>query len=431
MKSKTKYVWDPALREPSAMSNDSRQLSRRQFLRSSAVAPLTLITAVAYAKQPNTKIEHIDLFAVRYPTKGYFKFFIGPRGTYGRGAVIVKITADGGAIGWGQSIPSPMWSYETLETVTIVLRDYLGPALIGRNPLDIDGAHRAMDRALAPGFSTAMPIARSGLDIALHDLAGKLRGQSLSQMWNRPRGGPLTLSWTVNARTLNEAEAIIDAGYKLGYSNFNIKVAPDPKFDVGLATLVRQRAQEGFLWADANGGYDQATALAVAPKLADAGVDVLEAPLRPNRISGYQALKKQGALPILMDEGVVSPVELSEFIRLKMLDGVAMKPSRCGGLLAAKRQIEILVDAGLMWLGSGLTDPDISMAAALALYGAYGLTKPAALNGPQFLTTDVLAKPLTIRDSSAAVPGGHGLGVDVDESKVVKLMKETTKSLSE
>ncbi len=420
MKSKTEYV--------SAMSNDSRQLSRRQFLRSSAVASLTITTAVAYAKQPNTKIEHIDLFAVRYPTKGYFKFFIGPRGTYGRGAVIVKITANGGTIGWGQSIPSPMWSYETLETVTIVLRDYLGPALIGRNPLDIDGAHRAMDRALAPGFSTAMPIARSGLDIALHDLVGKLRGQSLSQMWNRPRSGPLTLSWTVNARTLNEAEAIIDAGYKHGYSNFNIKVAPDPKFDISLARLVRQRAPEGFLWADANGGYDQATALEVAPKLADAGVDVLEAPLRPNRISGYQALKKQGALPILMDEGLVSPVELTEFIRLEMLDGVAMKPSRCGGLIAAKRQIEILVDAGLMWLGSGLTDPDISMVAALALYGAYGLTKPAALNGPQFLTADVLAKPLDSRNDSVTVPDGHGLGVDVDESKVVKLMKETTKS---
>ena len=392
------------------------------------MAPLGLITAAAYAKQPNAKIEHIDLFAVRYPTKGYFKFFTGPRGTYGRGAVIVKITTDAGAVGWGESIPSPKWSYETLETARIVLRDYLGPALIGHNPLDIDGAHSAMDRALAPGFSTAMPIARSGLDIALHDLAGKLKGQSLSQMWNRPRGGPLKLSWTVNARTLNEAEAVVDAGYKRGYSNFNIKVAPDPKFDVDLARIVRQRAPEGFLWADANGGYDQAAALEVAPKLADVGVDVLEAPLRPNRISGYQALKKQGALPILMDEGVVSPVELSEFIRLKMLDGVAMKPSRCGGLAAAKRQIEVLLDAGLMWLGSGLTDPDISMAAALALYGAYSLTKPAALNGPQFLTADVLAEPLDIRNDSAAAPGGHGLGVEVDESKVVKLMKETTKS---
>jgi L-alanine-DL-glutamate epimerase-like enolase superfamily enzyme len=386
------------------------------------------MTTVAYTNQPSLKIKHIDLFAVRYPTEGYFKFFAGPRGTYGRGAVLVKITADSGAIGWGQSIPSPLWSYETLETAASVLRDYLGPVLIGRNPLDIDGAHKAMDRALAPGFSTAMPIARSGLDIALHDLAGKLKEQSLSQMWNRPRGGPVKLSWTVNARTLDEAEAVIDAGYKRGYSNFNIKVAPDPEFDVALARLVRRRAPEGFLWADANGGYDQATALAVAPRLADAGVDVLEAPLRPNRISGYQALKRQGALPILMDEGIVSTVELSEFIRLKMLDGVAMKASRCGGLVTAKRQIEIILDAGLMWLGSGLTDPDVSMAAALALYGAYGLKKPAALNGPQFLIADVLAKPLEIRDGSAVVPSGPGLGVEVDESKVVRLMKETTTS---
>jgi L-alanine-DL-glutamate epimerase-like enolase superfamily enzyme len=420
MKSKAKLV--------PAGGNASRELDRRQFLRTSAAAPLGFITAFAYARQPTTKIAHLELFTVRYPTKGYFKFFTGPRGSYGRGAVIVRITTDQGALGWGQSIPSPLWSYETLETAKIAMRDYLGPALIGRDPLDINGAHEAMDSVLAPGFSTAMPIARSGLDMALYDLAGKLRNQSLSQMWRRPRGGPLKLSWTVNARTLDEAEKVIDTGRKRGYSNFNIKVAPDPGFDVALARLVRQRAPEGFLWADANGGYDRATALEVAPKLADAGVDVLEAPLRPNRISGYQALTRQGALPILMDEGVVSEVELSEFIRLEMLDGVAMKPSRCGGLLTAKRQIEMILDAGLMWLGSGLTDPDISMAAALALYGAFSQDKPLALNGPQFLTADVLSKPLTIRNGSAVVPDGPGLGVQVDEGKVARLMKETTNS---
>ncbi|MHC4682642.1 MAG: hypothetical protein ACYTEK_28685 [Planctomycetota bacterium] len=175
MKSKTKV--------DDSTFDGSKRFSRRRFLRSSAVAPLGLLTSLAYTKQVNTKITHINLFCVRYPTKGYFKFFTGPRGTYGRGAVIVKILTDAGAIGWGQSIPSPLWSYETLETAKIVLRDYLGPALIGHDALDIDGAHRAMDRALAPGFSTAMPIARSGLDMALHDLAGKLRNQSLSQMW--------------------------------------------------------------------------------------------------------------------------------------------------------------------------------------------------------------------------------------------------------
>ena len=147
------------------------------------------------------------------------------------------------------------------------------------------------------------------------------------------------------------------------------------KLDVPLARLVRQAAPEAILWADANGGYDLATALEVAPQLADAGVDVLEAPLRPNQLSGYQALRRQKALPIFMDEGVISTVELDEFIRLEMLDGVAMKPARCGGLASAKRRSSCCA-RGLAWLGSGLTDPDISLAATLGLYAAFGLQRP-------------------------------------------------------
>ncbi len=372
-----------------------------------------------------TKIERIELFPMRYPMTGYFKFFTGPHGSTGRAAVTVKVTADDGTVGWGQSVPIARWSYETLETVSIVLRDYYAPVLLGMDPADIDGAHDAMDKAIAPGFSTGMPIARAGIDIALHDLTGKQTGRSISELWGRKRGGPLELSWTVNVENLADVERVIAEGRERGYRNFNIKVAPDPDFDVALAKEVRRLAPETFLWADANGGYEDASALAAAPRLADAGVDVLEAPLRPNHISGYQALKKQGALPILMDEGVTSPTDLDEFLKLGMLDGVAMKPARCGGLLSNKGQIELCVKHGLMWLGSGLTDPDISFAATLALYGAYDLEKPAALNGPQFLTADVLKDPIRIESGKALVPDGPGLGIEVDEQKVIELMKQS------
>jgi L-alanine-DL-glutamate epimerase-like enolase superfamily enzyme len=129
-------------------------------------------------------------------------------------------------------------------------------------------------------------------------------------------------------------------------------------------------------------------------------------------------MKKQGALPILMDEGVVSSVELIEFIRLGLLDGVALKPARTAGLWDARRQVEILRDAGLMALGSGLTDPDVSLAASLILFGAYQVTQPAALNGPQFLTGSFLKKPFEVSDGGLAVPDGPGLGVEVDEEAV-------------
>ena len=402
-------------------------INRREFLSalSFAAAALGLPRSVFAREKSKVKIDRIDLYPVRYPMTGYFKFFTGPHGSAGRAAVLVKITADDGTAGWGQALPIAKWSYETLETATVVLRDYYSPVLIGRDPTDIEGAHGEMNRAVAPGFTTGMPISRAGIDLALHDLSGKLQGKSLAQMWGKPTGGQVTLSWTVNVTKIDDVGHVMDEGKKRGYRHFNIKVAPDPDFDVELAREVRRLAPETFLWADANGGYEPDTALRATPRLAEVGVDVLEAPLRPNRISGYQALKKQGALPILMDEGVVSPTDLEEFIKLGMLDGVAMKPARCGGLSSNKRQIELCLEHKLIWLGSGLTDPDISLAATLGLYGAYGLTKPAALNGPQFLTADVLKKPLRIENGIAHVPQGPGLGIDVDENKVIELMKRS------
>ena len=232
----------------------------------------------------------------------------------------------------------------------------------------------------------------------------------------------------MNAVKLDDVDELIEEGRGRGYQNFNIKVGPDADYDVQLASRVKRLAPNGFLWADANCGYAPQDALAAAPRLADAGVDVLEAPVRPNRISTYRMLKKQAALPIYMDEGIVSPVELTEFIKLEMLDGVAMKPARCGGLTSCKRQIEIVRDAGLGWLGSGLTDPDISLAATLHLFAAFDQKQPCALNGPQFLTANVLTRPLKIVDGQAYVPDGPGLGIDVDEQQVRALAERTRES---
>lgn len=400
-------------------------MTRRQFIEVCAVStPAVLVAApgAAAASAVKTSIARVEAFPINYPTVGRFKFFEGPRGRpAGRAAVVVKLTADNGTVGWGQSVPLPKWSYETLETAHTTITRYLAPELIGRDPFDLAGLHAAMNSAIAPSFSTGQPIAKAGLDLALHDLAGRLRGQSVAKAWPRVGRDRITLSWTLNPRTLDEVEPLIAAGRTRGYRHFNVKVAPDPKFDLELCRLVKRAVPDGFLWADANGGYDEATALAVIPKFAEAGVAVLEQPLPANRLTGYQRLRKLGALPILMDEGVVSHVELEEFIRLGLLDGVAMKPARCGGLTEARRQIELLLDRGLMWLGSGLTDPDLSLAASLQLYGAYALQRPAALNGPQFLAGSILQEPFRVENGELAVPKGSGLGVDVDEVKLAEL----------
>ena len=360
------------------------------------------------------RIRRVEVFPVRYLVARHFKFLTQG----GRPAAFVKVTCEDGASGWGQSVPIPTWSYETLESVVSTVEKYLAPVLVGRDPFDIAGAHTAMNRAISPSFSTGMPIAKAGVDLALHDLAGRLRHQGLADQWGRRPLERLTLSWTVNPASLEETERLVEEGRKRGYRHFNTKVAPDAKYDVELCRRVRRLAPKCFLWADANGGYDLPSALEAAPKLAEAGVNVLEQPLPANRLTGYRELKKQGALPIIMDEGVVSSVELVEFIRLGLLDGLALKPARTAGLWDARRQVEIVQEAGLMFLGSGLTDPDVALAAAVQLYCAYGLKYPAALNAPQFLEGSYLKKPLAVRNGEIAFPRGPGLGVEVDEERL-------------
>lgn len=377
---------------------------------------LLAMPAALFASKP-APVRAVDVFPVRYPVAAHFKFFTKPW----RPAVFVKITLEDGVSGWGQSVPIPTWSYETVESAAHTLREYLAPAIIGRDPLDIEGAHKAMNKAIAPSFSTGMPIAKAGIDLALHDIAGKLAGKPLAALWGKKPLPSVRLSWTVNPSSLAEVDSILEEGRKRGYRNFNIKVAPDPKFDLELAKMVRKFEPEGFLWADANGGYDLSTALEIVPKLAAAGVDVLEQPVGANRLTGFRDIRKLKALPIILDEGVVSSVELREYIQLGLLDGVALKPARTAGLWDARKQVEMLAENNLMFLGSGLTDPDVSLAASLVLYGAYHLKYPAALNGLQFLSASFLKHPFVLRDGALAVPAAPGLGVEVDEEKVRQL----------
>jgi len=367
-------------------------------------------------------VKEIQVFPVRYPMVGRFKFFEGPDGTpTGRASVLVKIIDEDGTFGWGQSVPIPKWSYESLESVTVTLKNYIIPELTGCDPTDISQAHAVMNQSIAGSFSTGMPMAKAAIDMALFDLRGRRTAKNLSSLLGKTSRPDITLSWTLNPKSLDDVEGLIQDGKDRGYRHFNVKVAPDPNFDLELCRIVKRRVPDGFLWADANGGYDLPSALTAAPKLADIGVSVLEQPLPANRLSGYRELKRQGALPIIMDEGVVSVVDLEEFIQFELLDGVALKPARSGGIWPTIQQIGILQNAGLIALASGLTDPDVSLAASLGVFGAYDYDLPAALNGPQFIPESLLKRPLVPENGSLQVPKGPGLGIDVDEKKLMEM----------
>ena len=81
--------------------------------------------------------------------------------------------------------------------------------MIGRSSADIEGAHTAMNQAIAASFSTGTPIAKAGVDVALHDIAGKLAEKSLPELWRRKPLERIVLSWTVNAKAIGKVEPLM------------------------------------------------------------------------------------------------------------------------------------------------------------------------------------------------------------------------------
>lgn len=356
------------------------------------------------------RIARVEMGRLDYALIGEFKFFK----TAARPTVLVRIVDDGGAEGWGQAVPVETWTYETVETVETTLANYLAPAILGADPTDLADVHARMERAIKPSFSVGQPLAKAAIDLACYDLWGRRAGKSVAALLGGAKRSEITLSWTVNATTLDKAEAQLEGGRAAGYANFNIKIGPPQTtaYDLELVRLVTRFSPGGFHWADANTSFDLDTARTMAPRLADAGLRALESPLPPNRIRDYQALRRVGALPILMDEGVVSPVEAAEFMALGMLDGIAMKVARCGGLWNAARIVSLLEENGLKLFASGLTDAELSMAASAHLFAWAGLMTPAALNGPQYLegrgTDDA---EFRAEGDRMRTPTGPGLGV--------------------
>jgi L-alanine-DL-glutamate epimerase-like enolase superfamily enzyme len=366
------------------------------------------------------KLAKIDVFPAPIPMTGAFAISSGTIAEKGAVAIhiFVRATADDGTIGWGECRPIALWSYETAHTVVTSLRHYIVPALIGHDPFDVAGLHAKMNHAIAWGTSTGQPIAKSGVDIAVHDLIAKKLGVPLWRLLGGTKRD-VNLSWTLTAKSPQDVGDDIKKARKLGYQHFNYKVGNDPERDVAMGREIRKIVgPKPYVWADANGAYDLPTAMAVANRLAEAGVNVLEQPIRPGDYVGLRRLCAHSDLPIAVDEGLVSPADLLQMLELDGIDVVVGKVTRSGGLWPSRHIYDIGRAAGLPLLLSGLTDATCTLVVASCLAAAYGIDAPCALNGPQFLDDWTCAGESPLKGGKVILSDRPGHGVRLDEARI-------------
>lgn len=370
-------------------------------------------------------IARVDVFPLRFPCRDVLQIARGPVGSAeaGAGHVYVRLTADTGAVGWGECRPVPRWSYETFETAVFTLRRHLAPAVAGHDPFDLDGLHAALDTVVAPGPTVGQPVAKCAIDMAAHDLVARSLGVPVRALLGAARAETLSVCWIVSKPTADEAERAARAGAERGFRSFKVKVGHDPETDADMLRATLAAVPDGsYVWADANAGYSLADAKRLERRIRGLGVAVLEQPLAANAWLDLRALRSSIELPLALDESVYAPSDLMQLIRLECLDVLVLKVARMAGLYPSRRAAQMALDAGLTLLGSGLTESRLSLAASTHLLTAFGVPH-ADLNGPQFLADDATPGALAPAPT-LAVPEGPGLGVTPDPEKLARYASE-------
>ena len=374
------------------------------------------------------KIARIEAFVLGFPFRSVFVLAGGVAGDTSTLShrVLVKLTTEGGAVGWGEATPTPRWTYETTETIVSTLRRYLAPAVQGIEVWNLDALHRAMDRAIAPGVTTGSPLAKSAIDVAAHDAWGRALGVPVHQLLGACRRTRFDLSWMVSLQSPADAERAVAEGLEAGYTVFDVKIGMHGAAgDLDLVRRTRAAAGDRRVQVDANRGYRVDAALRQARRFGELDVALFEQPLDGFNLSGYRRLQAASPVPIGIDESLRSVADLLEYVRADAIGVAVAKVQRNAGLHRSRALCAAAEAAGLELSLSGLTETDLGLAAGLQLAAAFDIN-PLQLNGPQYLDTDYLTARVWRGGGEVELPTGPGLGVEVDEAAVRRRALEVT-----
>ncbi|TQK51891.1 o-succinylbenzoate synthase [Streptomyces sp. SLBN-118] len=328
-------------------------------------------------------------------------------------SLVVEVRTAEGESGFGEASPMTAYTGETLAGLQAALTEHAAPALVGRDPRDLAGAHAAMDAAIR-----GQHLAKAALDIALHDLAARAAGWPVHLLLGgcvRPR---VPTTWVVGLGTVEEMAQEATAYAAKGFTHIKVKGGEDPDLDVGLVRSVRESVPDSVeLCLDANEGYDPGTAARTVARLADAGLDLVEQPLPRWDLTGMAALRGGGGVRVMADESMQSPHDALEIVRRGAADVLNIKILKVGGLHRARQVAAVAESAGLaVKIG---TMPELGVASLAAAHLAAALphaTVPADLVGPLLVESEPLARSAfagAVDTGWVEVPVGPGLGHDL------------------
>ena len=356
------------------------------------------------------RIEQIELYHIRMPLVHPFETSFGREDEAQR--ILVAVRSEG-LTGWGETATSvgPWYEYETVETCWHVLRDFLGPRVLGR---EVDSA---ADAAYLMAPIRGHNMAKMGLEAAVWDLLGQAQGRSVAEMLGgtRPR-----VRVGVSIGVQDSVAALLDrigSFWAQGYSRIKIKIKPG--WDVDIVRQVRERFAGAPLMVDANSAYTlEDTDHLVG--LDEYDLLMIEQPLAYDDLVDHAILQQQLKTPICLDESIATLAAARAALALDSGRIINIKPGRVGGLTVARAIHALCHEQGIpVWCG-GMLETGIGRAHNVALASLPGFTMPGDISGSARYFHEDLVEPAFVvnADGTMSVPTDPGIGVEVVRERV-------------
>jgi L-alanine-DL-glutamate epimerase-like enolase superfamily enzyme len=250
-------------------------------------------------------------------------------------------------------------------------------------------------------LATGNYAAKASVDIALHDLVGKLMKQPWYRIWGlNPSKTPNT-SFTIGMDKPEVVKAKVREAspYKI------LKVKLGQGNDKEMIEAVRSETDKPIC-VDINQGWtDKKMALEMAHWLKDKGVVFIEQPMSKTSTDDTAWLTQNSPLPIIADEAFQT---ISDFKKVQgVYSGINIKLMKCGGLHSAYIMIKMARSLGMKVMIGCMTETSCAVTAAAQLSP---LVDWADLDGNLLIDNDVF-NGILIKDGKIVLPDTPGIGI--------------------
>lgn len=342
---------------------------------------------------------------------------------------LVRVYTDEGLDGVGEV--SPM---NAAVTHTMVEKA-LARLVVGESPFDVERIwHKMFHYPYKLGPMGAQLEAMAGIDIALWDIVGKASGKPVYELLGgkfRPKAEVYASSMRRDMTPREEAERALSFKEQ-GYRMYKIHSATpwmyDTGFDQTLETVreMRQLCGDDFgILVDPNNAFLPHTALRIARKLEEYGVFHFEEPIPAYDYDAYAKLAAAVDIPIAAGEQEYTRWQFRDLILNAQVDILQPDVIKCGGITEFKK-IAALAGTFDKPITVHNTQPTVGTLAHLHLW----LSTPSCIYPQEYNIephplrddTPIWKEPVLVKNGYMEAPDKPGLGVELDEAVLKKLM---------